>query len=123
MAISWTFTKPDGKRRWTADFAAYEVVGATAEEDTFDEIEITFTSVFGFQGLGNYELALRYGLFTGTEAEYAALVPDAVAKADDDVTTFVQNGVAAINAATSEANAAAASADHQAGVAAAAAFC
>lgn len=71
-------TKPDGKRRWTADFAAYEVVGATAEEDTFDEITITFTSVFGFQGLGNYELALRYGLFTGTEAEYAALVPDAV---------------------------------------------
>lgn len=114
-------TKPDGKRRWTADFAAYEVVGATAEEDTFDEITITFTSVFGFQGLGNYELALRYGLFTGTEAEYAALVPDAVAKADNDVTTFVQNALIALNAATSEANTAAIEADRQAGIAAAAA--
>lgn len=87
---------PDGKRKFTADAPAYTVVGATEEEDTEDETTVTSTSVFGFEGLSSYELAVRYGLYSGTEAEYAALIPDAT-EASEAATLAANNAATLAN--------------------------
>ena len=87
---------PDGKRKFTADAPAYTVVGATEAEDAGYETTVTSTSVFGFEGLSAYELAVRYGAFTGTEAAYAALIPDAT-KASEAATLAANNAATLAN--------------------------
>ena len=106
---------PDGKRRFTADAPAYTVVGATDEEDTEDETTVTSTSVFGFEGLSSYELAVRYGLYSGTEAEYAALIPDAT-EASEAATLAANNAATLANTKADLANTKATLANEKAGL-------
>lgn len=102
-----------GLRHYRADWNAFEIVAKTACADSIDDVSLVgviYAGKDGTNGKSNYELAVYYNGFVGTEAEYV----EWTRKPSVDAADLASTAAGLANTATINANNSASNADAKA---------
>ena len=102
-----------GLRHYRADWNAFEIVAKTACADSIDDVSLVgviYAGKDGTNGKSNYELAVYYNGFVGTEAEYV----EWTRKPSVDAAALASTAAGLANTATTNANSAASNANDKA---------